>query len=76
MLGVDHVFCTRLGVGPDGRLDGRLDGGNVRGHEKVRQVEAWLDGHPVELWAYGDSAGDRELLAAADHPHKIDRRGQ
>ena len=31
---------------------------------------------PVELWAYGDSAGDRELLADADHPHKIGRRGR
>ena len=33
----------------------------------------WLDEHhggraAVELWAYGDSAGDRELLADADHP--------
>jgi phosphatidylglycerophosphatase C len=71
LLGIDRVFCTQLGVGPDGRLDGRLEGGNVRGPEKVRRVEAWLDGAAVELWAYGDSAGDRELLAAADHAHKI-----
>jgi phosphatidylglycerophosphatase C len=76
MLGVDQVFCTRLGVGVDGRLDGRLEGGNVRGPEKVRRVQSWLGGDAVELWAYGDSAGDRELLAAADHPHKIGRRGQ
>ncbi len=74
LLGVDRVFCTRLGVGPDGLLDGRLEGGNVRGPEKVLRVEAWLDGAPTELWAYGDSAGDRELLAAADHPHKIGRQ--
>jgi HAD superfamily hydrolase (TIGR01490 family) len=76
MLGVDHVLCTRLGVGTDGRLDGRLEGGNVRGSEKVRRVQEWLRGDAVELWAYGDSAGDRELLAAADHPHKIGRRGE
>jgi phosphatidylglycerophosphatase C len=73
LLGVDEVFCTRLGVGADQRLDGRLEGGNVRGPEKVRRIEAWLGADPVELWAYGDSAGDRELLAAADHPHKVGR---
>jgi phosphatidylglycerophosphatase C len=74
LLGVDHVLCTRLGVGPDGRLDGTLEGGNVRGPEKVRRVQAWLGDGPVELWAYGDSAGDRELLAAADHAQKVGRR--
>jgi len=68
LLGVDRVFCTRLGVGPDDRLTGRLEGGNVRGPEKIRRVREWLGTGSVELWAYGDSAGDRELLAAADHP--------
>ena len=47
---------------------GQLEGGNVRGPEKVRRVREWLGAGEVELWAYGDSAGDRELLAAADHP--------
>jgi HAD superfamily hydrolase (TIGR01490 family) len=74
MLGVDAALCTRLGVGADGRLDGRLDGGNVRGPEKLRRVREWLGDGDAELWAYGDSAGDRELLAAAEHPHKIGRR--
>ena len=68
LLGVDHVLCTKLGVGPDDRLTGRLEGGNVRGPEKIRRVREWLGAGAVELWAYGDSAGDRELLAAADHP--------
>jgi phosphoserine phosphatase len=27
-----------------------------------------------ELWAYGDSAGDEELLALADHPTWVGRR--
>ncbi len=75
LLGVDTVLCTRLGVTADGRLDGRLEGGNVRGAEKVRRVRDWIGDHDVELWAYGNSTGDRELLAAADHPHKIGRRG-
>jgi phosphatidylglycerophosphatase C len=68
LLGVDHVLCTKLGVGPDDRLTGLLEGGNVRGPEKIRRVQEWLGSSAVELWAYGDSAGDRELLAAADHP--------
>lgn len=74
LLGVDEVFCTRLGIGPDDRLNGLLEGGNVRGPEKVRRVRTWLGGDAAELWAYGDSAGDRELLADADHPHKVGRR--
>lgn len=72
LLGVDAVLCTKLGVGPDGCLDGRLDGGNVRGPEKVRRVRDWLGGDDVELWAYGDSPGDRELLAEATHAVWID----
>jgi len=30
-----------------------------------------LDGAPYELWAYGDSVGDRELLAMAHHPRRV-----
>jgi HAD superfamily hydrolase (TIGR01490 family) len=67
LLGVDRVLCTKLGVDADGRLDGTLEGGNVRGAGKVDRMREWLGSDPVELWAYGDSAGDRELLELADH---------
>jgi phosphatidylglycerophosphatase C len=59
-----------------GRLTGRMVGANCRGAEKVRRLTTWLDGEPpTRLWAYGNSSGDRELLAAADEPTWIGRRG-
>jgi phosphatidylglycerophosphatase C len=74
-LEVDGIVCTRLERDPSGRLTGRLLGANCRGPEKARRVLAWLtqaglDG--AELWVYGDSPGDAELLAAADHPVRVD----
>ncbi len=65
-LGVDAVLATRLEVGPDGRLTGRFSGRNCRGGEKVRRLREHLGPDPVTLFAYGDSRGDRELLALAD----------
>lgn len=70
-LGVDDVLATRLAV-IDGRLTGALDGPNCRGPEKRRRLLGWIDEHfgeraGVEVWAYGDSSGDRELLEEADH---------
>ncbi len=72
-LGVHGVAATRLEVGADGMLTGRLVGLNCRAAEKVVRLDAWLAGRgldrsQVTLWAYGDSAGDRELLAVAHHP--------
>jgi phosphatidylglycerophosphatase C len=69
-LGFDAALGTRLEV-VDGRLSGRLDGENVRRTEKVRRLDEWLDGRTATVWAYGDSAGDRELLARADHPVRV-----
>ncbi len=69
-LGVDGVLATRLEVGSDGRLTGHYDGRNCRGSEKLARLRAWmadnLDTPASELWAYGNSAGDRALLHAAD----------
>jgi phosphatidylglycerophosphatase C len=43
--------------------------------DKVVRLTALLGPGPVELWAYGDSAGDRQLLAMADHPSFVGRWG-
>jgi phosphatidylglycerophosphatase C len=73
-LGVDHVICTDLAAGADGRLTGALEGGNCRGPVKAERLSAWLGPDPGVLWAYGDSAGDAELLALADRPLRVPRR--
>jgi phosphatidylglycerophosphatase C len=72
-LGFDGVLATRLEVAPDGRLTGRLVGANTRGPEKVARLREWLGAEPVVAWAYGDSRGDREMLALAEHPVRLGR---
>lgn len=73
-LDIDHVLGVELVADGEGVLTGRVDGGvNTRGPHKVRRLQGWIDarfgpGTELELWAYGDSPGDRELLALANHP--------
>ena len=71
-LRVDAVVATRLAVGSDSRLTGGYDGRNCRGGEKLLRVRQWIDetsgpgALTTVLWAYGNSDGDRQLLAGAD----------
>ena len=54
----------------DSRYLGALAGDNCRGPEKVVRLRTWLAAEGLddaELWAYGDSKGDTELLGAASH---------
>ncbi len=74
LKGFDEVIATRLEVGSDGRLTGRMDGPNVRAEQKAIRLAEALAPDPVEIWAYGDSAGDVEMLAMADHPVWAGRR--
>jgi len=73
-LGVGHVLCTSLDVDAAGRCTGRLRGGNCRGAEKAARLQTLFDGDDVELWAYGNSGGDEEMLRLAQHPVRV-RRG-
>jgi phosphatidylglycerophosphatase C len=70
LLDVDAVLCTD--VARDGaHYTRRLDGPNCRAAQKAARLTTWLDERGLsteELWAYGDSAGDVELLALAAHP--------
>ena len=73
-LGFDQVIATDLEVNPDGILTGRIAGVNVRARQKAIRLTEVLGPGPVELWAYGNSRGDREMLAMADHPVIVGRR--
>jgi phosphatidylglycerophosphatase C len=80
LLGVDEVLATRLQLA-DGVVTGALDGPNCRGVEKVRRLHAWIDDEfgardRVRVVAYGDSKGDRELLADADEAHWMTADGR
>jgi HAD superfamily hydrolase (TIGR01490 family) len=60
------LLATRLEV-IDGRITGRLQGKNCWGEEKVVRVKKEYNTSKFdEIYAYGDSTGDRAMLALAD----------
>jgi phosphatidylglycerophosphatase C len=64
--GFDAVLATRLAF-ERGVFTGRLDGENCWGPQKVVRLRAWWgDRPPGQLFAYGDSRGDREMAALAN----------
>ena len=68
LAGFDDILTSRLEVDKEGKITGKLQGLNCRREEKTRRLEALLGPREsYELYAYGDSRGDRELLAYADH---------
>lgn len=65
--GFEEVIASHLEVLADGRVTGKLSGGNCFAAEKVQRFRALFpDRDNYTLYAYGDSRGDRELLADAD----------
>lgn len=68
-LGFQDLLCSRLEVDKDGVVTGRLQGINCWGPEKARRLLELLGPkESYDLYVYGDSRGDRELLTLADHP--------
>ena len=65
------VLGTQIEV-IDGRLTGRFLTPNCYGKEKVERILALLPNRSeYHLTAFGDSRGDREMLAFADESHLI-----
>lgn len=61
-----QVLGTQLEV-VGGKMTGLFSSPNCHGPEKVRRIKAQLDLNDyVQIVAYGDSAGDTEMLALAD----------
>ncbi|MBK1695289.1 haloacid dehalogenase [Chromatium weissei] len=68
-LEFNELLCTRI-TAIDDCCTGAIAEVNCRGMEKVRQLQLLCgDLTNYVLYAYGDSAGDHELLAAANYPH-------
>lgn len=65
--GVSNVLGTKIEVSQDEVLTGRFLTKNCFGQEKVnRLLEKEPDRNNYFLFAYGDSRGDKEMLAFAD----------
>jgi phosphatidylglycerophosphatase C len=62
-----HLIASKLEI-DHGKITGKLAGKNCHGKEKVRRI---LEHHVVkdyeEIFAYGDSSGDRPMLELATH---------
>lgn len=66
--GIKDIICTELEVNAQGFYTGELVEPSCHGVYKVKYLERLLgDRSNFEIYAYGDSAGDRELIAWADH---------
>jgi phosphatidylglycerophosphatase C len=65
-LGADALLGTELVFDAQGRVTGDFETPNCRGPEKVARLKAAF-GPDVEVKAaYGDTSGDREMLAMAE----------
>ena len=78
-LGADGGLGTRLAVEPLGRLTGGYLGKNCRGSEKMRRLDEWIAERrypedPV-IYAYGNSRGDRRMLAGATYAFNAGKLG-
>ena len=64
-LGADLLIGSRLATDMNGKVLGPLDGPNCRGAEKVVRLREMFGDDLSLAAAYGDTSGDREMLAIA-----------
>lgn len=70
-MGFDQVLGTEIEV-KDEKLSGKFSSPNCYGKEKANRLLAlYPNRSEYVLYAYGDSNGDKELLALADYPTLI-----
>ena len=70
--GVQNVLGTKIEIDLSGKLTGNFSSKNCYGQEKVnRLLEKEPDRTNYILYAYGDSAGDKEIIEFADYGYYI-----
>lgn len=79
IVGAEDAIATRLAVDPLGRLTGGYLGRNCRGEEKQRRLAEWMEtrvGPVAEIYAYGNSRGDRRMLQSATFAYNAGKLGR
>ena len=65
----DDIISSSLQVDRQGNITGKLNGRNCWGPEKKRRLLRLIGTHKkYDLYVYGDSQGDQDMLEMADHP--------
>lgn len=68
-MGFEHTLCSIVAANSEGTVTGKLVGANCWGQEKIKRLNSFLGPrNRYLLYAYGDSLGDKEMLASADYP--------
>jgi len=68
--GFEEILSSRLELNKNQQVTGRLAGLNCWGPEKKQKLLDYLGPKALyELYVYGDSQGDQDILTLADHPY-------
>lgn len=71
----NNVIGTEIEIDDTGRLTGKFATPNCNGEEKVRRLKKTITNlSSFEIFAYGDSSGDSQMLAIADHQEQVLRQ--
>ena len=65
-LGADRLIATRMAYDDRDRVAGGFEGANCRGPEKIERLKADFGPNLALKAAYGDTSGDREMIALAE----------
>lgn len=62
------LICTYLKYNNEGKFTGKIDGKNCNEDEKVRRIKEEINLSEYKtVYAYGDTSGDKAMLAMATH---------